>query len=99
MAGSPSRGDATMDQVAGNVKSFVGGVIGNEDMKRDGEQQQAKGDAQYKGAQSEDAANGAKDKVAGAAREHIGGLVSDDQKAKGQAQQKKSDAETEAAKH
>ena len=96
---SANRGDATMDKVAGNVKSFVGGVIGNDDMKRDGDEQKFKGDATYSAAQSEDAAKGAKDKVAGAAREHLGGLVSDDQKAKGKAQQNKAEAENEASKH
>lgn len=99
MSESANRGDATMDKVAGNVKSFVGGVINNEDMKRDGEQQKAQGEGQYREAQLSDKADATKDKVAGAAREHIGGLVSDEQEAKGKAQQKQSDVENEKSKH
>lgn len=43
-----NRGDATMDQVAGNVKSFIGGVVGNDDMRREGEKQHAKGKVSIK---------------------------------------------------
>lgn len=99
MAGSPDRGNATMDQVAGNVKSFVGGVIGNDDLHRDGEQQKAKGDATYKSAQSADKADSVKDDVKGKAQEHIGGLFSDEQKAKGQANQASANLKNEKSKH
>lgn len=94
-----NRGDANMDKVAGNVKSFVGGVIGNEDMKRDGDEQKYKGDAIYKSAQGADKADSVKDDVKGKAQEHIGGLFSDEQKAKGQANQASADLKNEKSKH
>lgn len=93
------RGQATVDQVAGNVKSFVGGMIGNDGMQKDGEQQKAKGDASYQAAQAEDKADSVKDDVKGKFQEHIGGLFSDDQKAKGQANQASADLKDEKSKH
>lgn len=96
---SANRTDATMDNVAGNVKSFVGGIVGNDDMQRDGEEQKAKGDAQYKQSQAKDAAEAKGDQVKGSLQENIGGLFSDDQKAKGKANQASADLKEEKAKH
>jgi len=99
MTGEPDRGNATMDKVAGNVKSFVGGVIGNDDMKRDGDEQKSKGDATYSAAQQADKAESVKDDVKGKAQEHVGGLFSDEQKSKGQANQASADLKNEKSKH
>lgn len=88
-----------MDKVSGNVKSFVGGVIGNDDMKRDGEKEKAQGEAKYSAAKGADKADSVKDDVKGKAQEHLGGLFSDEQKAKGQANQASAEMKEEKSKH
>lgn len=100
---SANRGDAIGDQVAGQVKEAVGNVgnaLGlNNDMDKEGQQQREKGDAQYKAAQGEQAAEGAKDDVKSAFQKNVGGLFSDDQKRKGEANEASAEAKKEASKH
>lgn len=92
------RGQATVDQVAGNVKSFVGGVVGNDGLQNEGEQQKAKGEGQYETAQAQDKVDSVKDDVKGKFQENVGGLFSDDQKAKGKANQASADLKNEKSK-
>ena len=99
MPQEPNRGDATMDKVSGNVKSFVGGVIGNDDMKRDGEKEKAQGEGQYKLSQSKDAAEATGDKIKGTFQKNVTGLVSDEQRAKGETNLASGDAKEEKSKH
>ena len=93
------RGEATMDKIAGNVKSFVGGVIGNDDMQRDGEEQKNKGEGQYKASQVKDAAEATGDKVKGGLQKNIGGIFSDDQREKGETNLASGDAKEEKSKY
>lgn len=95
----PDRVEAVKDQVIGNVKSFVGQAIGNEDMKKDAQEQVEKGDGEYKGAQDEDAANSSKDSAKGHLKSDVGGLFSERQKREGEADKEKASAEKEASKH
>lgn len=98
MSEKPSKMNGAGEQILGSAKSVVGSVTGNETIKQSGDEQSAKGDAEYKMAQGKQSAEAKKESVEGAAREHIGGLFSDDQKAKGKAEQKKADAKEEASK-
>lgn len=98
MSDKPSKMNGAAEQVLGSAKSVVGSVTGNETIKQSGDEQSAKGDAEYKLKQNQQKAEATKDNVEGAAREHIGGLFSDDQKAKGKAEQTKADAKEEASK-
>lgn len=99
MSDGPDRGNATLDKISGNVKSFVGGVINNDDLRKTGEEEKMKGDAQYRSAQLDDKKESVKDDVKGKFQEHVGGLVSDEQKAKGQANQASADMLDEKSKH
>lgn len=88
-----------MQKVSGNVKSFVGGIVGNDDMHREGEEEKAQGEGQYKQAQLSDKADSVKDDTKGKLQEHVGGLFSDEQKAKGQANQASADLKNEKSKN
>lgn len=50
-------------------------------------------------AQGQDKAEGVKDDVKGKLQEHVGGLFSDEQQAKGQANQASADMKQEKSKH
>lgn len=99
MSDKPSKMNGASEQIIGSAKSALGSVTGNETIKQSGDEQSTKGDAEYKTAQAKQKAEATKDSIEGSAREHIGGLFSDDQKAKGKAEQMKADSKDEASKH
>ena len=88
-----------MQKVSGNVKSFVGGIVGNDDMHREGEKEKAQGEGQYRMAQGQDAAEATGEKVKGSLQKNVGGLVSDEQRAKGETNLASGDAKKEKSKH
>jgi len=101
----PERQNAMVDQVAGNLKEFAGNVgnvipgVDGESLIREGQEQKTSGDAEYKGAKSQDAANSAKDSVKGHLKSDIGGIFSEDARKDGEADKEKASIEKEASKH
>ena len=99
MSEKPSKMNGAGEQILGSAKSVVGSVTGNETIKQSGDEQKFKGDAEYRAKQSEEKMKSVGNEASGQIKEKVGGLFSDDQKAKGQSEQIKSDAQNEASKH
>ena len=99
MSDGPDRGNATLDKISGNVKSFVGGVINNDDLRKTGEEEKAKGEAQYRESQAQDAAEATGENIKGSLQKNLGGIVSDEQKAKGEANLSSAEMKEEKSKH
>ena len=102
----PDRASAEGDKFLGSFKEGVGSVAqacgidtGKNNLKAQGTEQRQKGEAEYKAAQASDAAEATKDTVVGGAKKHIGGLFSDKQHDKGEAQLKAADVKEEKSKH
>jgi uncharacterized protein YjbJ (UPF0337 family) len=75
-----------MDELKGQAKETIGGLTGNDQMKREGE-------AEKTAAKMEREAKGAADQAAGKAKETVGDLTGDEQtEAEGELQQKQGDA-------
>ena len=76
-----------MDEIKGQAKETLGGLTGNEDMKREGQ-------AQKEAAKVQREAGGIADQAEGKVKETVGSVTGDEQtQAEGELQQKKGDAE------
>lgn len=74
---SADRTDGSWNQTIGSAKEAVGGLIGSEDLKRAGAQQNADGKAQEARGQLNDLGTGVADRVRGAVGGAVAGLTGD----------------------
>jgi len=73
----PNRSQGAWDQTLGSGKEFVGGLIGSENLKRQGQEQNASGKAQEAKGQLSDLTSGAADRFAGAVGGTVAGITGD----------------------
>ncbi|KAK3360242.1 hypothetical protein B0T25DRAFT_565161 [Lasiosphaeria hispida] len=71
----PNRAAGSWNQTAGSAKEFVGGVIGSENMKQTGREQNLAGQEQEARGQLSDFASGAADRVTGTVGGAVAGLT------------------------
>ena len=74
---SPDRTQGSWDQTIGSGKETVGNLLGNENLKREGQQQNASGQAQEAKGQLTDFGQGVGDRVTGAVGGAVSGLTGD----------------------
>ncbi|RKP12062.1 putative cruciform DNA binding protein [Piptocephalis cylindrospora] len=92
-----SKMSANATWAKGQVKSTIGGVIGNETMRTEGEAEIAKGNADYKAAQAQGYVEGVKNDVKGNVKDGVNRVIGDDAgRAEGQAQQSLGQAQKDA---
>jgi len=73
----PNRSQGSWDQTVGSGKEFVGGLIGSENLKRQGQEQNASGKAQEAKGQLSDLTAGATDRFTGAVGGAVAGITGD----------------------
>jgi len=73
----PRRTEGSWNQTVGSAKEAVGGLIGSEDLKRTGAQQNAEGKSQEAQGQLNDFGSGVADRVAGAVGGAVAGVTGD----------------------
>ncbi|KAI9226014.1 MAG: hypothetical protein DHS80DRAFT_19396 [Piptocephalis tieghemiana] len=96
MSSDPSKMSGNATWAKGQAKSTLGNVLGNEQMHAEGAADIAKGNSEYKAAQTQGYAQGAKDEVAGGAKKMGNSIIGDDSaKADAQAQKSKGQAQKE----
>jgi len=101
----PERQNAVIDQVTGNLKEFAGNVgnaipgVDGEGLIREGQEQKASGDAEYKGAQDSEKAESVSKGVKGTAKEALGSVFSESLRNEGKEDQTKGDMLEEKSKH
>ncbi|GAA5944569.1 hypothetical protein JCM3775_003296 [Rhodotorula graminis] len=91
----PSKTTGNYDYAVGSIKETIGNVVGAESLAQAGSEQAAKGDAEYKLAQTQEYAEGTADRVGGKIDRIIGAATGDSsreagglaQETKGKAQQ------------
>ncbi|KAI9228756.1 MAG: putative cruciform DNA binding protein [Piptocephalis tieghemiana] len=92
-----SKMSANATWAKGQVKSTIGSVIGNEQMRTEGDADIAKGNADYKAAQAQGYVEGAKNDVKGNIKDTVNRVIGDDAgQAEGKAQQSLGQAQKEA---
>jgi len=74
---SPDRSQGAWDQTIGSGKETIGNLVGSEDLKRQGREQNASGQAQEAKGQLSDYGQGVGDRVAGAVGGAVAGLTGD----------------------
>jgi len=74
---SPDRSQGAWDQTIGSGKETIGNLIGSEDLKRQGREQNASGQAQEAKGQLSDFGSGIGDRVSGAVGGAVAGLTGD----------------------
>ncbi|KAK3328314.1 hypothetical protein B0T19DRAFT_424146 [Cercophora scortea] len=73
----PNRAAGSWNQTAGSAKEFVGGVIGSENLKQTGREQNLSGQEQEARGQLSDFASGAADRITGAVGGTFAGVTGD----------------------
>lgn len=89
---SPSKTHAGFQSAVGTVKEAIGNVINNDDLKRDGQNDQAEAKAEHKEKQAQEKSESVKDSVKGTAKDVAGTVFGDDElKGEGKAAKAKAD--------
>ncbi|KAJ7662738.1 hypothetical protein DFH06DRAFT_357381 [Mycena polygramma] len=92
-----SKTSGQTDSMIGSAKDAVGSAVGATGLQKDGKEQHAKGEGEYKTAQTEGYVQGALDSVTGMAKDTYGAVMGDNSKqAEGKVQQTKGDAQKAA---
>ncbi|MCJ1265349.1 hypothetical protein MMC22_005226 [Lobaria immixta] len=73
----PSRAEGSYNQTVGSAKESLGGLIGSQGLKKEGQQQNAEGKGQEAEGQLKDYGGGIGDRVKGGAESAFKGLVGD----------------------
>ncbi|KAK3944949.1 hypothetical protein QBC46DRAFT_372355, partial [Diplogelasinospora grovesii] len=73
----PDRTTGSWNQTVGSAKEFVGGLVGNQNLKQAGREQNQEGQAQEAKGQINDYASGASDRVTGTVGSAVAGLTGD----------------------
>jgi len=73
----PNRTTGSWNQTLGSGKEFVGGLVGSEDLKKEGHQQNLEGQAQEAQGQLNDYGSGVVNRVGGAVGGAVAGLTGD----------------------
>ncbi|ATZ57201.1 hypothetical protein BCIN_14g03610 [Botrytis cinerea B05.10] len=76
----PARQEGSWNQTVGSGKEFVGGILGSEEMKKDGREQNAAGRGQEAQGQLNDLGSGVKNRVQGSVGGAVAGIVGDREK-------------------
>lgn len=74
---NPDRTQGSWNQTVGSAKEFVGGLVGSEDLKQSGRQQNLEGQNQEAKGQLTDLGQGVSDRVQGAVGGAVAGLTGD----------------------
>jgi len=73
----PNRQEGSWNQTIGSGKEFIGGLVGSEDLKRSGQQQNAEGKGQEAQGQLNDLGSGVTNRVSGAVGGAVAGITGD----------------------
>jgi uncharacterized protein YjbJ (UPF0337 family) len=88
ITGEPSKVSGHSDEVIGNIKSTVGGLTGNNELKAKGDAQHTAGTGQVEAATAKQKADAAAQGGKGNVKDVVGGLIGNDKmKAEGKADQ------------
>ncbi|KAJ8062535.1 hypothetical protein OCU04_009063 [Sclerotinia nivalis] len=73
----PARQEGSWNQTIGSGKEFVGGMLGAEELRKEGREQNAAGRGQQAQGQLNDLGSGVKDRVKGSVGEKVAGIKGD----------------------
>ncbi|PSS20565.1 hypothetical protein M430DRAFT_120469 [Amorphotheca resinae ATCC 22711] len=73
----PNRSTGSWNQTLGSGKEFLGGLVGSENLKQQGQRQNAEGKSQEAKGQLNDLGSGVKDRVSGAVGGAVAGITGD----------------------
>ena len=71
------KNEGKLEQVGGKIKGAIGGLVGNERMKAEGQAQEARGEVREETAKAAERTEGAVQELAGKVKNRVGALIGD----------------------